>query len=280
MGFHKIVMLVSTKQSLRGSDRELAVFDGRVRSLRFLTRDDGLGFSINDVRVTQGQVLKLWYKNHWEANLIISGVGSVEEVSTGAVTQLVAGVVYTVGPLDQHIFRSETDLHLISIFAPSLQGDELHDDDGAYVSSGELPPRQGTMFVRRLDEMRAKGEEKVVANGGARTLRVLSKRDELGFSLSDVHIAAGRSNDLWYKNHWEVNYVLAGQARVTDLNTGEVSLIESCDLYVVGPNDPHRFESLSDVHIVSLFDPPLTSEETHDADGVLPPSGSIPRGPY
>jgi len=273
-------MLVKTRQALQGSDRELAVFGGRVRSMRFLTRADGLGFSLNDVRVSQGQTLDLWYKNHWEANFVISGVGSVEEVNSGAVTPLAPGVIYTVGPLDRHIFRSRTDLHLVSIFAPSLQGDELHDDDGAYVSSGDLPSRQGTMFVRRLDELRAKGEEKIVANGGARTLRVLSQKDELGFSLSDVRIAAGQSNDLWYKNHWEVNYVLSGEARVTDINTGKVYPVEPWDLYVVGPNDPHRFESLSDVHVISLFDPPLTGEEVHDSDGVLPASGPIPRGPY
>lgn len=273
-------MLVRTRQALHDSGRDLAVFGGRVRTTRFLTRADGLGFSIHDVRVSSGQALKLWYKNHWEANFVIGGTGSVEQVDTGALTELSAGVVYMVGPLDRHIFRSKSDVHLVSIFAPALQGDERHDQDGAYVPSGELPARQGTMFVRRLDEMRAKGEEKVVANGGARTLRVLSKDDDLGFSLSDVHVAAGRSNDLWYKNHWEVNYVLGGNARVTDLNSGEIHHFDPWSLYVVGPNDPHRFEALSDVHVISLFDPPLTGEEIHDADGVLPASGSILRGPY
>ena len=275
-----VAMLVRARQELRGHGRELEVFGGRVRSGRFLTKADGLGFSLNDVRVSAGQELSLWYKNHWEANYVIAGAGTVEETGSGAITVLSPGVIYTVGPRDRHVFRSETDVHVVSIFAPSLQGDECHDKDGAYIPSGDLPPRTGTMFVKRLDDLRAAGEEKIVANGGARTVRVLCQRDELGFSLSDVHVAAGRSNDLWYKNHWEVNYVLDGRAKITDLKTDEVTSIDQWFLYVVGPDDPHRFEALTDVHVISLFDPPLTGEEVHNADGVLPGSGPIPKGPY
>ena len=273
-------MLIRTLEQLRSEGREYQVFGGRVRSVRFLKRFDGLGFSMNDVRVSAGQELSLWYKNHWEANYVISGAGSVEAADTGVITELAPGVLYTVGPQDRHTFRSQSDVHLISVFAPALQGDELHDEDGAYVSSGVLPARRGTMFVRRLDELRAAGEEKVVANGGARTVRMLAKRDELGFSLSDVRLSAGQDNKLWYKNHWEVNYVLDGCAKVSAVNTDEVFEINPWSLYIVGPADPHRFESITDVHVLSLFEPPLTGTEVHDADGVLPGSGLIPSGPY
>lgn len=273
-------MLVRSRGQLAAQGRELEVFGGRVRSGRFLNKSDGLGFSLNDVQVSAGQELSLWYKNHWEANYVIDGTGTVEAIDSGELIKLSPGVTYTVGPEDRHIFRSESDVHLISIFSPALQGDELHDEDGAYVASGVLPSRTGTMFVRRLDDLRAAGEEKIVANGGARTVRLLAKRDELGFSLSDVHVAAGQGNDLWYKNHWEVNYVLAGSGEVTDKNTGQTVTVEPWTMYVVGPHDPHRFESLTDVHVLSIFDPPLSGEEVHDADGVLPVSGAVPAGPY
>ena len=273
-------MLIRTAEELRANGRELEVFDGRVKSIRFLTKSDRLGFSMNDVRVSCGQELSLWYKNHWEANYIIAGSATVEECSSGELNELTAGVTYTVGPRDRHIFRSHSDVHLVSVFAPALQGDERHDEDGAYVPSGKIPVRRGTMFVRRLDDLRAAGQEKVVASGGARTVRVLAKSDELGFSLSDVQVVGGRSNRLWYKNHWEVNYVLEGDAKVTDTNTDEVNLLAPGTLYIVGPGDPHRFESLTDVHVLSIFEPPLSGEEVHDADGVLPASGPLPEGPY
>ena len=273
-------MLVRSRDQLGAIGRELEVFGGRVRSGRFLNKEDGLGFSLNDVQVSAGQELSLWYKNHWEANYVIDGTGTVEALDSGEMTELSAGVTYVVGPEDRHIFRSDSNVHLISIFSPALQGDELHDEDGAYVPSGALPGRTGTMFVRRLDDLRAAGQEKTVANGGARTVRLLAKRDELGFSLSDVHVAAGQGNDLWYKHHWEANYVLAGSATVTDKNTGQAINVEPWTLYVVGPRDPHHFESLTDVHVLSIFNPPLTGEEVHDSDGVLPASGPVPAGPY
>ena len=40
----------------------------------------------------------------------------------------------------------------------------------------------------------------VVANGNARTVRLLTQADALGFGLSDVHFATGHSAVLWYTN--------------------------------------------------------------------------------
>ncbi len=36
--------------------------------------------------------------------------------------------------------HAETGLHLLSIFCPALQGDEMHDEDGALAPSGPVPP--------------------------------------------------------------------------------------------------------------------------------------------
>ena len=87
------------------------------------------------------------------------------------------------------------------------------------------------MFVKRVGEMRANGEEMVVANGGARTVRALTAADGMGFSFSDVGFSAGAVVDLWYKHHWEANYILTGTGRVEDLGTGEAWPIESGSLY-------------------------------------------------
>ena len=135
------------------------------------------------------------------------------------------------------------------------------------------------MFRRSLEEFRAAGKEKVVANGGARSARLLTKVDGLGFSLADVSLAAGMEVTLWYKNHWEANFVLAGRGRSTDLTTGESWAMAPGTLHVVGPADRHDVEAHETLHVVSVFNPALQGDEMHDEDGALAPSGPVLPGP-
>ena len=48
--------------------------------------------------------------------------------------------MYCGGPDDRHSMHAITDLHLISVFCPALQGDEMYDKDGALTPSGPVPP--------------------------------------------------------------------------------------------------------------------------------------------
>jgi L-ectoine synthase len=107
---------------------------------RFLTASDGVGFAFSDVRQGAGGEAHLWYKHHWEANYILEGTGEVEEVATGRRWRLEPGTIYVVGPEDRHIVRAETDLHLVSVFNPPIEGDENHDADGSYPPTGPIPP--------------------------------------------------------------------------------------------------------------------------------------------
>lgn len=260
-----------------GRVKELSKLD--TRSGRYLTAADGMGFSYHVNRVGAGSEAHLWYKHHWEANYIISGRGRLTDKTTGETWPLEPGTLYVVGPNDRHIFAvTETEQHA-SIFCPALRGDEGHDADGAYEASGPIAPTERRMFVRRSDEMRAAGGEMVVANGNARTLRMLTASDGVGFSFSDVHFDAGASAELWYRHHWEANHILSGSGVVEDLTTGERWDLEPGTLYNVGPKDRHRVSAHSDLHYLSVFCPPLAGDEQHDADGTLAPSGPVPPGP-
>ncbi|MSP82828.1 MAG: L-ectoine synthase [Alphaproteobacteria bacterium] len=135
------------------------------------------------------------------------------------------------------------------------------------------------MLVKTYKDLKAAGREKVVAQGTATTLRFLTIEDGLGFTMSDVHLKAGAENILWYKNHWEANYVLEGQGEVRDLTTGQVTRLEPGVMYVVGPKDRHSMKAVTDIHLISIFNPPLKGDETHDADGAYPPTGPLPPGP-
>ena len=55
--------------------------------------------------------------------------------------------------------------------------------------------------------------------------------------------------------------------------------LEPETLYCVGPKDRHRVSAVSDLHVLSVFCPPLRGDEQHDADGALTASGPVPPGP-
>ena len=171
------------------------------------------------------------------------------------------------------------DMRLLAIFNPPITGEERHDADGAYPPTGPVPPRSGRMFVKSVSEMRNNGLERVVAGGSARTVRALLAEDGLGFTVCDVNLAAGNHNVLWYKHHWEANYILGGHGEVQDLGTGERWGVRPGTLYCVGPDDRHAMRATTDLHLVSVFCPALQGDEMHDAEGTLAPSGPVPPGP-
>ena len=272
-------MFIRSFEDRQAAGMVKSLVNNTTQSARFLTAADGLGFSYNENRIGNGSDINLWYKHHWEANYIVSGKGEVTDLTSAQKWALAPGVLYVVGPNDRHRFHIIGAERHISIFCPPLKGDERHDADGAYAASGPIPKTSQRMFVRRADEMRADGKELVVANGKARSIRMLAQADNVGFSLSDVHLDAGAEAILWYKHHWEANHILAGTAEVTDLTTKQSWQLTSGMAYYVGPKDRHKLRAITAVHLLSVFCPPLRGNEQHDAEGSLPASGPVPPGP-
>lgn len=262
-------MFVYTLEDVEAAGRLKVQRGGLIRSARYLTAADGMGFSLH-LNVSHSlPPAELWYKNHWEANYVFAGEVEITDLGTGETVPVRAGEAYQVGPKDRHSFAVKDQASHISVFSPPLRGDEVHDEDGAYAANGPVPPNDGAMFVRSAEQLRAQGREMVVANGNAHTIRMITGADEIGFSLSDVHLKAGAAADLWYKHHREANFILSGSGNVEDLNTGEIWALEPDTLYCVGPEDRHRLSAVSDLHLLSVFCPPLRGDEQHDADGVL-----------
>ncbi len=272
-------MFVRTLDELRKQGKETVLSGGRARTVRPLTREDGLGFSLSDTTLSAGAEVPLWYKNHWEANYIVSGRGAVKEIATGKSWPLAAGTLYTVGPNDRHLVAVTDELRIISVFNPPLMGNETHDADGSYPPTGPIPPGRERMFVKTVNELRDAGREKVVAGGSARSVRMLLAEDRVGVTIADVKLVAGNRNVLWYKHHWEANYILSGHGEVDDLTTGESWTLEPGTMYCVGPDDRHGMHAITDLHLVSVFCPALQGDEMHDEDGALAPSGPVPPGP-
>jgi L-ectoine synthase len=271
-------MLIRTMQDLESQGRVISISHGKSSAVRLLTRADGLHFSISEARAEKAGQADLWYRNHWEANYVRAGRATLEDRTTGQRWALEPGVLYCVGPRDKHrIVRDDTRLRIISVFNPPLVGDETHDGDGAYPPTGPIPAGPERMFVRTLEDVRRAG--RVVATGCATSERYLTVADGLGFSFHSVRFRKGAAGDCWYKHHWEGNLILDGTLEVTDRATGKAHPLGPGALYVVGPKDRHHLEALTDVHLICVFDPPLTGTEKADADGAYPPTGPVPIGP-
>jgi L-ectoine synthase len=135
------------------------------------------------------------------------------------------------------------------------------------------------MFVRSQKEARDAGNFMATDDGMVTSVRMLTAADKLGFSLNRVSLKASREQDLWYKNHWEANLVLDGTLDVTDQATGELHSLQTGDVYCVGPEDRHHLHARSDIELISIFNPPLSGQESHDEDGSYPPNGPVPPGP-
>ena len=119
---------------------KLMISHGRTPVSRYLLLKDECGFTVSTPRSTAGGESNLWYKNHVEANYVLDGEMTLEEVATGQTWDLSPGAIYVVGPNDRHKSRRKTNTYVLSVFNPPIHGHETHDADGSYPPSGDIPP--------------------------------------------------------------------------------------------------------------------------------------------
>ncbi|MFG3409303.1 ectoine synthase [Streptomyces sp. NPDC048142] len=100
---------------------------GNGLSRRFVLDADGLGYSVTDTTVRAGTKSRLEYRNHLETCYCIEGSGEVVELD-GTSHPLTPGVLYSLDNNDPHFLIASPyeDLRLVCVFAPALQGDEVH----------------------------------------------------------------------------------------------------------------------------------------------------------
>lgn len=227
---------------------EKVLSGGLSRSVRHVLASDGLGFSLNFNLRAPGRGRQLWYRHHWEANYVFAGSVAVEDLTSGETWQLAPGALYTVGPDDRHRLDAHEETRMVSVFCPPLQGDEAHDEDGAYAPSGPLPGRTGRMFLRTVDELRARG--------AAGAVPMLTPDDRLGFSLWDVRVPAGGGAHRLHAGHHEVQVVIGGTGDATDEASGAVHPLEFGSLLLAAPGDACTLAARTDLHLVGVAAPP------------------------
>ncbi len=121
------------------------------------------------------------------------------------------------------------------------------------------------MRIVRINQL--EGTDREVKFTGGVSFRALLESDKMGFALMKTVIPKGGPHHWHYINHLEACYCIKGKGELTDLATGIKILIVPDVVYVLDNHDDHTFEALEDTVLISIFNPPLTGKEKHDANG-------------
>ena len=117
-------MIVRRLTQLLGTERDVAWGNGQSR--RFLVATDGMGFGLTDTTVDGGTRSTMQYRNHLMSAYVVSGRGRLE-TDDGAVHELGPGTMYALDQHDRYTLHADTDLRVLCIFNPPLEGSERHD---------------------------------------------------------------------------------------------------------------------------------------------------------
>ncbi len=126
------------------------------------------------------------------------------------------------------------------------------------------------MKVVKLEDIL--GTEHDVDGGTWVSRRLLTKKDNMGYSVNDTIIKAGTETHIWYQNHLEAVYCIEGEGEVVTLKDNKVWPIKAGTLYALDQHDEHllRANEKGDMRMVCVFNPPLSGKEVHDENGVYP----------
>jgi L-ectoine synthase len=123
-------MIVRPASEVEGTTADVRGPDWR--SLRMLTRADGMGFTVTQTTIEPGMEIELEYRHHLEACLCVDGELEIEDLATGERHVVGPGTLYALDAHDHHVVRSNAPTRLMCVFVPALAGDETHDASGAY----------------------------------------------------------------------------------------------------------------------------------------------------
>jgi L-ectoine synthase len=126
------------------------------------------------------------------------------------------------------------------------------------------------MIVRTLEEIIGSENDIQAETRTWVSRRMLLKNDDMGFSFHDTTIFAGTETLIWYKNHLEAVYCVAGEGELEVIDTGEIFKIKDGTMYALNGHEKHHLRAFKDMRMICVFNPPLTGKEVHDKNGVYP----------
>jgi L-ectoine synthase len=124
------------------------------------------------------------------------------------------------------------------------------------------------MIVRSIDDLH--GTEREVHAPTWVSRRFLLRKDGMGFSFHETIIYAGTETYMWYRNHLEAVYCVAGEGELEEIDNGTKHAIKPGTMYALNQHDRHIVRANTDLRMLCVFNPPCTGKEVHDEEGVYP----------
>lgn len=128
-------MIVRDLKEVSQTDRRIVAENWE--SVRLLLKGDEMGFSFHITTIYANTITSMWYRNHLEAVLCIEGEGEIETMADNKVYSIRPGVMYALDKNDKHVLRARTQMRMVCVFNPPLNGKEIHDKDGVYPLQAE-----------------------------------------------------------------------------------------------------------------------------------------------
>lgn len=113
---------------------------GGFTSHRILLANDNMGYTMTKTVIPPNGKQFWHYKNHLESCYCVSGRGEVTNKNTGEVYEIKPDVTYVLDNHDPHWFEAFEETVLVCVFNPPLTGQEVHGEDGSYVSDEYRSP--------------------------------------------------------------------------------------------------------------------------------------------
>ncbi|SLN51866.1 ectoine synthase [Roseisalinus antarcticus] len=123
------------------------------------------------------------------------------------------------------------------------------------------------MIVRDFHKIVENDRDRVVSAEQWSSVRMLLANDKMGFSFHITFLEAGSEHTFHYKNHFESVYCMEGSGSITDLATGETHEIRPGVMYALDQHDKHILRAKEQLVMACCFNPPVTGNEVHQADG-------------
>ena len=111
-----------------------------------------------------------------------------------------------------------------------------------------------------------------VANERWESVRLLLAEDGMGFSFHITTIEGGSTHIFEYKHHFEAVYCISGKATIKELANGKVHQIRPGVIYALNEHDRHELTCEETTVFACAFNPPVTGNEVHRADGSYAPA--------
>nr|AMY57943.1 L-ectoine synthase C subunit [Streptomyces sp. WS008] len=126
------------------------------------------------------------------------------------------------------------------------------------------------MIVRSFDELDGTERHVKAASGTWESPRIVLARERVGFSLHETVLYAPTRTSMWYANHVEAVVCTAGEAELTDHETGRTYTIVPGPMYLLDGHERHTLDVPRDFRCLCVFNPPVTGREDHDENPVYP----------